>query len=34
VLIVMKDRDVHPFLQLLLNVETLGCLDIFKVDAA
>ena len=31
VLVVVKDRDIHLFLQTLLNDETLGRLDVFKV---
>ena len=33
-LIVMKDRNIHPFLQPRLDRETFGRLDILKVDAA
>ena len=32
-LVVMKDRDVHALAQLLFNVEALGRLDVFEVDA-
>ena len=34
VLVVMEDGDIHLFLQALLDDETLGRLDVFKVDAA
>ena len=34
VLVVMKDRNVHPFLQGLLDDEAVGRSDIFQVDAA
>ena len=34
VLVVVKDRNLHPFAQLLFNVETFRCLDILKIDAA
>ena len=34
VLVIMKDRDVEQFAQLLLDDETLRRLDVFKVDAA
>jgi hypothetical protein len=34
VLVVMEDRDVHALAQLLLDVETLGRLDVFEVHAA
>ena len=30
----MKDRDLHPGLQLLLDLEALGTLDILKIDPA
>ena len=33
-LVVMEHRNVHAFGQLLLNVEALGRLDVFEVDAA
>ena len=34
VLVVMEQRNVHALAQLLLDVEALGCLDVFEVDAA
>ena len=34
VLVVVEDRDVHGLLQFLLDVETLGRLDVLQVDAA
>ncbi len=34
VLVVVEDRNVHALAQLLLDVEALGCLDVFEVDAA
>jgi hypothetical protein len=34
VLVVVEDRDVHALAQLLLDVEALGRLDVFEVDAA
>jgi hypothetical protein len=34
VLVVVEDRDVHALAQLLLDVEALGRLDVFQVDAA
>ena len=34
VLIVMEHRNLHPGLQLLLDLEALRALDVFKVDAA
>ena len=33
-LIIMEHRDVHLFLEPAFDLETLGRLDIFKVDAA
>ena len=33
-LVVMEHRNVHALAQLLLDVETLGCLDVFEVDPA
>ena len=33
-LIIMKDRDVHPFFQCLFNDEAIGCGNIFQIDAA
>ena len=33
-LIVVKHRNLHPLAQLALDIETLGCLDVFQVDAA
>jgi len=34
VLVIMEDRDGHPFLQLLLNVEALRRLDVFQINPA
>src|SRR5690606_10230884 len=34
VLVVMEDRDLHALAQLLLDVETLGRLDVLEVHAA
>ena len=34
VLIVMKDRDIHLFLEALFNDETFRRLDVLKVDTA
>ena len=34
VLVVMEDRNLEPFAQLLLDDETFRRLDIFKIDAA
>ena len=34
VLIIMENRYVHNLFQGLLDDETLGCLDVFEVDAA
>jgi hypothetical protein len=34
VLVVVEDRDLHPLLQLPLDVEALRGLDIFEIDAA
>ena len=33
-LVVVEDRDLHAFAQLALDVEAVGGLDVFKVDAA
>ena len=33
-LIIMKDRDVHPLFQCLFNDEAIGCGNIFQIDAA
>ena len=33
-LVVVKDRNLHSFAQLGLDVKTLRCFDIFEVDAA
>jgi hypothetical protein len=34
VLVVVEDRDLHALAQLALDVEALGRLDVFEVDAA
>ena len=34
VLVVVKDRDFHPLLQLRFDLEALGRLDVLKIDAA
>ena len=34
VLVIVEDRDVHDLLQLFLDVEALGPLDVLEVDAA
>jgi hypothetical protein len=34
VLVVVEDRDLHALAQLALDVEALGRLDVFQVDAA
>src|SRR5690606_33630825 len=34
VLVVMKDRNLHALAQCALDLEALGCLDVFKIDAA
>ena len=34
VLVVVEDGDLHPRLELLLDVEALGRLDVLEVDAA
>ena len=34
VLVVVEDRDLHPFLELALDVEAFRGLDVFEVDAA
>ncbi len=33
-LVIMEDRDIHDLLELLLDVEAFGTLDVFQVDAA
>ena len=33
-LVVVKNRDFEPFLELLFDVEALGSLDVLEVDAA
>ena len=33
-LIIMHDRDVHCFFQLLFNIKTFRSFNIFKIDAA
>ena len=33
-LVVVEDRNAHAFLELLFNIEALGRLDVFQVDAA
>ena len=32
VLVIMKDRNLHPVTQLALDIETLGRLDVFEID--
>ncbi len=34
VLVIVKHRNIHPLAQLVFDFETLGCLDVLKVDAA
>src|ERR1019366_8783009 len=34
VLVIVEDRDLHGLLQRLLDIETLGRLDVFEIDAA
>jgi hypothetical protein len=34
VLVVVKNRNLHPLAQLALHVEAVGRLDVFKVDSA
>ena len=34
VLVVVEDGNVHSFLELLFDVEALGCLDVFQIDTA
>ncbi|MPM42593.1 hypothetical protein SDC9_89259 [bioreactor metagenome] len=34
VLVVVEDRDLHALAQLALNIEAVGCLDVFQIDAA
>ena len=34
VLVVVEDRNLHPFAQAALDVKTIWCLDVFQVDTA
>ena len=33
-LVIVKDRDVHPLFQSLFNDEAIGCGNVFQIDAA
>jgi hypothetical protein len=34
VLVIMKNRNVHPLTQIFFKVQTVGRLDIFQIDSA